>query len=181
MADLVRTNPTLFTSGPLLVLLVRAEYRRRNRLRVEREQEEAVVHLVDRMIAGLRSGSSLAQVHREADGLSHQLLAVTVDQLLHKGGPAIPALQRLRHTLVGRVNGRRRARAESAQALVSAGLLLVAPVVFAVAVAAVDPAMARFYRSDPVGAVCVFVAVALAGVGWFWMWSVEASVVREVR
>lgn len=191
--DLMAGHLTLLSSGPLIVLLMVTEYRRRRRTIARRQAEQAMVRLVDDLIAGLRSGASLAQAANSAmarspqgmtsdlHAVGSQLLVVTVDQLTSKGGAAIPALQRLRHTLMGRVNGQRRAEAESAQALASAGLLLLAPAVFVGVVAAVDPEIARFYVSEPVGAACVFCALALAGGGWSWMQAITNSVLREFR
>lgn len=187
MPDLVLANLTLLTSGPLLVAVGVVEHRRWRRVQAERQHLQAVVDAVDRLMAGLRSGASLPQAYRAVIGFTgpsrlttDRLVTVTVEQLLAKGGPAIPTLQRLRHTLIGRVNGRRLAEVESAQALASARLLLVAPLIFAVGVSAVDPAVAHFYRADPVGSLCVFFAIALAWVGWLWMSSAAASAVRAL-
>lgn len=191
-------SPTVCSSGPLLVLIIWIECRRRHRVQLMGETERLLVQTVDRLIAGLRSGASLAQARGVVEPLlaagdgetqrradvgptgSEQLLSVTLDVLADKGGPAIPPLQRLRHTLMGRVNGRRRAEAESAQALASAGLLVLAPGVFGLAVAAIDPATARFYLFDVLGSVCVFVAVVLAAVGWTWMQRITSAVLRDI-
>ena len=184
---------TMITSGPLLLLLLAVEHRRRRRVNASRLFEQAMVQAVDDLIAGLRSGASLAEVARTvpepfdgktavADGsIGSRLLLVTIDQLVSKGGPAIPALQRLRHTLMGRVNSRRLAEAQSAQAAASAGMLLLAPVVFAVVISMIDPAIAHFYLSEPLGSGCVFCALVLAGGGWAWMQAVTDSVLRDVR
>jgi Flp pilus assembly protein TadB len=191
--EILSRHLTLITSGPLLVLLVVTEHRRRRRVDASRRSEQALVQLVDDLITGLRSGASLIELTRTVrestvgkpvvadDPVGLQLLLVTTDQLVSKGGPAIPALQRLRHTLMGRVNGRRLAEAQSAQAVASAGMLLLAPVVFAAAVSVVDPAIARFYLSEPLGSGCVFCALVLAGGGWAWMQAVTNSVLRDVR
>lgn len=191
-------SPTVISSGPLLILVGWFECRRRHRVRLVGETERRLVSTVDRLVAALRSGASLAQARRVAESLpadgegaprpqpdsgpsgSEELLAVTLGVLAEKGGPAIPPLQRLRHTLMGRVNGRKRAEAESAQALASAGLLVLAPGVFGVSVAVIDPASARFYLFDALGAVCVFLAIVLAAVGWSWMQRITSAVLRDV-
>ncbi|MGI9595782.1 MAG: type II secretion system F family protein [Acidimicrobiales bacterium] len=109
---------------------------------------------------------------------SLQLLAVTLDVLAGNGGPAVPALQRLRHTLISVVNGRRRADAEASQALASAGILVMAPSLFAVVVALLDPGAASLYIFEPIGAVCVLSALTLSWLGWLWIQRLLAAARR---
>jgi Flp pilus assembly protein TadB len=98
-----------------------------------------------------------------------RLLGVTLLVLDDNGGPAVPALQRLRLLLVGSTHGRRRAAAAAAQARASAALLVAAPAVFAVVVGLADSSAARFYLYRPLGAACVGAAIALSGLGWWWI------------
>ncbi len=111
---------------------------------------------------------------------SLRLFAVTVQVLALNGGPAVPALQRLRHTLIGIVHGSEQARAQSSQSLASAGLMAAAPAVVAFLVASVSEDAARFYLYDPYGAACVFVAVALSWLGWWWMQRNVSSLERRI-
>lgn len=115
----------------------------------------------------------------EANGSEVRLVATTLLVLAENGGPAVPGLQRLRHTVVGIVQARRRAHAESAQGLASAGLLIVAPGLFAVAVAAVDGAAADLYLFEWIGAICVLSGVMGSWLGWWWMNRIVASAMRS--
>lgn len=130
------------------------------------------------LVDALASGSTLADGARVLTGdrdRSVHLVGMTLEVLAANGGPAVPALQRLRHTLMGRVHRRRRAEAQAAQALASAGLLVAAPVVFAIVLAVAEPALARFYLREPLGAVCGTAALLLSGMGWWWMQRIVAA------
>lgn len=134
--------------------------------------ERRVLAPIGPLIDGLAQRRTLADSARDlgtASDPSVRLLAVTLGVLAENGGPAVPALQRLRHTLIGVVNGRRQADAEAAQALASAGLLVVAPSLFGLLVACLDADLARFYLSEPLGAACVLGSVLLSWIGWRWM------------
>lgn len=191
--------PTLIVAGPLVGLIVASEQRRRSQTRARFASAAALPQAVDQLIHGLRAGQSLGQsclglrlggdlLSPLTDGLNQRrtltestsalassgdpsvrLLAATLGVLAENGGPAVPALQRLRHTLIGVVNGQRQADAEAAQALASAGLLVAAPALFGLLVAAIDPDVARFYLSDPLGAACVLGSTTLSWVGWRWI------------
>ena len=219
-------SPLIAMAGPLVLLMVGAERRRRRLRRQEMERAEDLPAAIDRLIQQLRSGASLRQACASlggpglagppsgvagptvapsppgplvaltetiasggtlADGAraltadrdcSVRLVGVTLQVLAANGGPAVPALQRLRHTLMGRVHRRRRAEAQAAQALASAGLLVVAPALFAALLALAEPALAHFYLREPLGAVCGASALALSGAGWWWMQRIVISVDR---
>ncbi len=131
-----------------------------------------VLDLIRPLTEGLAQRQTLAESARRlavSGDPAIRLFAVTVGVLADNGGPAVPALQRLRHTLIGVVNGQQRADAEAAQALASAGLLVSAPSLFAALVASIDRDLARFYLSEPLGAVCVLGSVMLSWAGWWWM------------
>lgn len=98
-----------------------------------------------------------------------ELLAATLGTLARNGGPAVPALQRLRFTLIGFVQAEDEAAAHAGQALASAALLAVAPGLFSVVVAVVDADARRLYVHEPIGAACVAGAVVLSYSGWRWM------------
>lgn len=130
----------------------------------------------------LRSGRSLEESARALGASADhgvRLFAVTLEVLAVNGGPAIPALQRLRHTLMAVVHGRQRTEAESSQALASAGLLVLAPGVFAVLVAAVDPGAAELYLFEPLGAACIVSALVLSWAGWWWIHQILAAAERS--
>lgn len=130
----------------------------------------------------LGQGATLAaaaeRLRHDADP-SVRLVGVTIMVLAISGGPAVPALRRLRHTLVGRVHRRRRAEANAAGALASAGLLALAPGCFALVLAGIEPALAHFYLVEPEGAACITGAVVLSAAGWWWMQRVVARCGQE--
>ncbi|MDH3300485.1 MAG: hypothetical protein OES24_08255 [Acidimicrobiia bacterium] len=98
-----------------------------------------------------------------------QLFAATLAALVDRGGPAVPALQRLRLTLTGSVQARSRAAGQAGQARASAALLAGAPALFALIVALVDADVGHLYLREPLGAFCVTAALLLSQAGWHWM------------
>ncbi|MEM7274513.1 MAG: hypothetical protein AAF547_15615 [Actinomycetota bacterium] len=209
VVGLLLGSPTVMAASPVLSLGAVVEARRRRQERWDRQRRRQVVVEVDGLIAALRSGRSLADgclsldrtllgplVESAMTGVPLQdaanrlvrssisddvdLVAVTVAQLATHGGPAVPALQRLRHTLMAGVNARERAEVEASQASASAGLLVVAPALFAGAVAVLDPSAAQLYATEAVGALCVTMAAALSVVGWYWMAWLRRAAVRTV-
>jgi Flp pilus assembly protein TadB len=80
---------------------------------------------------------------------------------------------------MGRLHHRHRAEAQAAQAMASAGLLALAPVLFAGLLATVEPAIGAFYLRDPLGALCGTAALGLSGGGWWWMQRVVGRIERE--
>ncbi len=124
------------------------------------------------LLTRLRARRPLAEAAAEltaTDDPDVQLIAATLRVLANNGGPAVPALQRLRHTLIGVVHGRQRAAAESSQALASATLLVLAPGLFAATVATIDAQAAALYLYEPLGTGCLAIAVGLSWGGWSWM------------
>ncbi|MGH1493490.1 MAG: type II secretion system F family protein [Acidimicrobiales bacterium] len=192
-------GPTLIVVGPVLSVLTFSECRRRSQLAARRASAAAMPTIVDQLIHQLRAGHSLGRSCLQleepiglvrplteslgrrqtlsesagalafSDDRSVRLLAVTLGVLADNGGPAVPALQRLRHTLIGVINGQRRADAEASQALASAGLMVLAPSAFAILVALLDAEAARFYLREPIGAGCVLVSLLLSWMGWCWI------------
>jgi Flp pilus assembly protein TadB len=57
----------------------------------------------------------------------------------------------------------------ASQARASAAVLVAAPAVFAIVLAAVDPRLATFLLTHPGGAACVGVGLLLDGTGLWWM------------
>jgi Flp pilus assembly protein TadB len=132
---------------------------------------------LDPMLDSLRNGQPMAAATRSLSNLEQQrpddqdlgLLVAGLRTLSTDGGPALPALIRLRRALQASIDRRARSQAQAAQALNSAALLALAPVGFALLVALVDPQVAAVYRSEILGAVCGTGALSLAVLGWWWM------------
>lgn len=199
VAGVVVGSPLIGVTAPLVAVLVVVERRRRRRWRADLARADALPAEIDHLIQRLRAGASLSMACRSlgrhlgplqaiADGLrrgaglvdatrsigpdadpSLRLVATTLRLLATNGGPAVPALRRLRHTLIGRSHRRRRAQAQAASALSSAALLVLAPVLFALILAGTEPALARFYLYQPVGAACATASILLSAAGWWWI------------
>ncbi len=128
--------------------------------------------LVGPVVATLRDRGSLVDAATALSSSGEpaaRLLAVTLRTLAVNGGPALPALRRLRHTLMGQVHAEHQAASASAQATASAAAMALAPMVFGLLAASVDGRVAELYLSDPVGLGCVSVTCALSYTGWCWM------------
>lgn len=205
VAGVLVGSPLVAVTAPLAVGVVLCEWDRRRRWRVQAARAEALPGAVDHLIQQLTSGASLGQACRslgreplralgdaserratlaeavasladDADP-SVRLVATTLGMLDANGGPAVPALRRLRHTLVGRAHRRERAAAQAASALASARMLVLAPALFAALLAWAEPALASLYLREPIGAVCATASVMLSSFGWWWM---QATVTRAV-
>ena len=98
-----------------------------------------------------------------------QLFAATLAALIDRGGPAVPALQRLRLALMGSVEADARAESQAGQARASAAVLAGAPTLFALVVAGADADVGNLYLHEPIGAACVAAALILSHTGWRWM------------
>ncbi len=81
----------------------------------------------------------------------------------------VAATLRERHELAGEV------RALAVQARSSAAVLAVAPLAFAVLVAAIQPGAVAFLVTKPVGAVCLVLGVGLEATGVAWMARITRS------
>ncbi|MEM9565168.1 MAG: hypothetical protein AAGA93_21270 [Actinomycetota bacterium] len=124
------------------------------------------------LIDAIDGGETLAEASRHLGSTadpSLRLLAMTLEVLADNGGPAVPALQRLRHTLVGRAHRRHRAEAQAAGAVASAALLALAPALFALVLAGLEPDLANYYLHETGGLACAAVSIGLSSAGWWWM------------
>lgn len=101
------------------------------------------------------------------DGL--RLTFATLAVLVQRGGPALPALERLDDTLRSAHWLEQEARVQAAQATTSAITLAALPVVFAGGLAVLEPDLARFYCFEPFGAACLVVSGLLSYLSWWWM------------
>jgi Flp pilus assembly protein TadB len=140
--------------------------------RVDAMAESMVAALTDGLPladSASRFGSANRGEGPTLGGEGPNLVATALGVLTTQGGPAIPALQRLRLTLTSLAQGRAEARARASQALASARLLIAAPALFAVLLASFDDDLAHVYLREPLGAVCVGSCVALSYLGWRWM------------
>lgn len=140
------------------------------------ESEAALRPMVD----ALRRRRPLAEAvttltDSPAQPLAVVLMATALLVLALRGGPAVPALQRLRLTLMGFVHARAEAQSQAAQARASAAMLAVAPGLFAAIIAILDRDAARFYLAEPPGTACVLLSAAATYIGWRWM---ERSIAR---
>lgn len=100
-----------------------------------------------------------------------RLLGASLQVLASTGGPAIPALQYLRHTLMGSVHSQQQIRVQATQARASATVLSLAPLGFATLAAFADHKLAHFYMFEWSGTLCVVGSLLLTGIGWRWMMS----------
>lgn len=123
--------------------------------------------------AAAAAGTSL---HRALDRWAHRRpgtgVPLVVDALAiaaTTGADRGRALAAVADTLRDRQARAREVQALAAQARLSAVVLVVLPVAFAVLVAAWDPAVARFATGTPAGWACLAGGVALDAVGACWM------------
>lgn len=139
---------------------------------VDAEVDEMLEPLVDALARHrpLREAVDALQVEASRRGWHDaQLFGATLAALVDRGGPAVTALQRLRLTLMGAVEARSRAESQAGQARASAALLAGAPALFSLVVAVADHDVGHFYLREPLGALCVTVALLLSQAGWQWM------------
>lgn len=126
------------------------------------------LHVVlDRLEAGDSLADALATVHAH-----HADLALTVQALsatAHLGGPIAATLDEAAAVLRERAAARAERRAHGSQARLSARVLTIVPVGFAVWSAAVSQRTRDVYISTAAGGVCAICGLALNLVGWRWM------------
>lgn len=136
----------------------------------------------DDVLAGIRAAAdagaglemALARAGRRAGAggsgaTAAALLVRTLLVLVQRGGPALPALERLDDTLRSARWVDQETAAQASQATASALALAVLPALFVVVLAVLDADLARFYAFHPLGAVCLAGATLLAYAGWWWM------------
>jgi tight adherence protein B len=127
----------------------------------------------------LMGGAALSAALRAWQRASTEpVVALPVVALLaaaESGGPRSWAVDRVASTLRERQLLEGELRAQAGQARLSALVVGLAPLGFAVLVLAVDPQILRFFSSAP-GALCLVVGLAVNGLGAGWM----ARIVRSV-
>jgi tight adherence protein B len=104
------------------------------------------------------------------------LVASAVGLTGETGGDVAAALGGVADTLRERRALAREIRALSSQARLSAAVIAVAPLGFAVLASATDGDTARFLFGSVGGAICLAIGVGLDLVGWRWMGRIAASV-----
>ena len=132
--------------------------------------------VVRQLRAGMGLDATLARwAKAEPDGarglVADALLIATIT-----GGSQAGALDAVVSTLSERQALEREVRALGAQAKASAAVLVVTPILFAGAVAAVDPRIRSFYVGSVAGPLCLLGGLALDFCGAWWM----ARLVRRV-
>lgn len=103
----------------------------------------------------------------DLDGVA--LVAAAVSVTARAGGEVGRSLASVADTLRERRALRREVRALSAQARLSATVLALAPLGFAVVSVGIDPASARFLLGTPLGIACLVGGATLDTAGWVWM------------
>jgi tight adherence protein B len=171
---------------------VGAAWRRR---RAAEQADDELPDVVDALARSLRSGAPVSTALRTAglddvarassrgvpvtaafeqwaaaspvDGAA--LVATAVAVTTAAGGDTGRSLTAVADTLRERRALRREVRALSSQARMSAVVIAVAPVAFAVVAGGTDGATARFLLRTPGGLVCLVGGLALDAAGWWWM------------
>ena len=85
------------------------------------------------------------------------------------GGEVARALDRVAASLRERRELRAEVRALATQARASAGVLIVAPLLFALLVSAIEPGVAGFLLTTPAGLACLAAGLGLDALGALWM------------
>lgn len=125
-------------------------------------------------VAANRAGVGTAS----ADGQDRSgvtLLVRTLLVLVQRGGPALPALERLDDTLRSARWVEQETAAQAGQATASALALAALPALFVAVLALLDADLARFYGFHPLGAACLAASALLAYAGWWWMHRIVAA------
>jgi tight adherence protein B len=120
----------------------------------------------------LAAGTGLEEALRQVRGSAPpevELVVDTLGVLVHRGGAALPSLERLSDTLRSAQWVDSEVRAQAAQATASATVLAGLPALFVVGLAALDGRMAGFYLYEPAGAACLLAAAGLSYLAWWWM------------
>lgn len=122
-----------------------------------------------------RRARSDASAGPGGSGSDVALLIRTLLVLVQRGGPALPALERLDDTLRSARWVEQETAAQASQATASALALASLPALFVVVLGLLDADLARFYAFHPLGAVCLGGSALLAYAGWWWMQRIIAT------
>jgi Flp pilus assembly protein TadB len=130
--------------------------------------DDALAPLRSGMAAGIGLEAALGRV-RSGVPADVELVVNTLSVLVHRGGAALPSLERLSDTLRSAQWVNLEVRAQASQATASAAVLAALPALFVVGLVALDRRMAEFYLTDQAGMACLLAAATLSYVGWWWM------------
>ncbi len=130
--------------------------------------------ILTRLQAALDAGYGLEMALAQAAARSSAdpgvgLTLNTLWVLVQRGGPAVPALERLNDTLRSAQWVEQETTVQASQATASALALAGLPALFVAALVALDHRLARFYGFEPLGAVCLITSGLLSYLGWWWM------------
>lgn len=133
----------------------------------------------ERMVRRVRSGVAMRDALDTwaGDGDAPALVADALVIAGATGGSQVAALDAVAATLRDRRSLQREIRALSAQAWVSALIVVLAPLGFAALVAVLDARVRAFYAGTIAGPACLVGGLLLDGVGAWWM----AALIRRVR
>jgi Flp pilus assembly protein TadB len=123
------------------------------------------------VVARLAEGGSLADALAEIVP-HHADLALTVQALsatAHLGGPIAATLDEAAAVLRERTAARAERRAHGSQARLSARVLTIVPLVFAVWSAIASERTRDVYLSTAAGGICALCGLTLNAIGWQWM------------
>lgn len=158
------TGPGLALSGPDAVLA---------RIRAAADAGAGLEMALARVTTGQAGSGPALAVGPDRSGAT--LLVRTLLVLVQRGGPALPALERLDDTLRSARWVEQEAAAQASQATASALALAVLPGLFVAVLAVLDADLARFYAFHPLGATCLTLSALLAYTGWWWMQRIVAA------
>ncbi len=125
---------------------------------------------------GERLEHALAQWRADRDRGSVRLAAGAIALAAATGGPPARVIEDVAASLRTRLQIEGEAKALGAQAQLSALVVGIAPVAFALVSCAVDPANARVMFTTPIGLACLVAGVTLDVIGAVWMHRVSETV-----
>lgn len=139
---------------------------------VARRHPEVAEHL-DTVLQSIAGGTRLDVALDDHSGAgateSVRLLAISVSVLVSVGGVAAPAMERLADTVRAERAQRAEVENQSSQAMASAVVLSVLPMVFVAGVVLVESAAIDFYLRSLAGGFCLVAMAVLLIVGWVWI------------
>lgn len=136
---------------------------------------EAITSLASAVAAGDPVAEAVDRWQRRSSGSAAELVAAALGLAAHAGGSAARAVDGVAATLRERRDADAEANALAAQARLSAGVIVVAPLVFAALAAMADPRTLEFLLGSPVGLGCLLLGVGLDVAAAVWMRRIVAS------
>lgn len=134
--------------------------------------------IVARLDAGVPWAEGMAWWRAQATDPVVPLAAGALALAADAGGPRARVVDQVAATLRERLTLEAELRAQAAQARLSAVVLVVAPLVFAVLSASIDPRVLGFLVATPVGALCLASGLLLDVAGGWWMLRLTRRVMR---